>query len=182
VRDSSSSASIVSGGSSDDQALERLYVAIEAPLTNVLYRVLWDREEVRDVIQETFVKLWCKRDHVDWERASSLAYKMALDLASSRRRTRRVWRWVKLDAILARGDQRKSAHEQLEDAHEDARVRRAIDALPEGHRRVLMMCTFSELDYAAIASVLDIAAGTVASRRHDAIARIQQSLGEEVRP
>jgi RNA polymerase sigma-70 factor (ECF subfamily) len=166
---------------SDDQALERLYTAIEAPLTNVLYRVLWDREEVRDVIQETFVKLWRKRESVDWDRASALAYKMALDLASSRRRNRRVWRWVTLDAVLTRGDQRKDAHAQLEDAHEDARVRRAIDALPEGHRRVLMMCTFSELDYAAIASALEIAPGTVASRRHDAIARIQRSLDEEVR-
>jgi RNA polymerase sigma-70 factor (ECF subfamily) len=154
---------------------------MEAPLTNVLYRVLWDREEVRDVIQETFVKLWRRHDTLDWDRASSLAYKVALDLASNRRRARSLWRWVTLDALRSRGELARDAHAQLEDAQEDARVRRAIDALPEAHRRVLMMCTHSGMDYAAIASTLGIAPGTVASRRHDAIARIQRSLEKESR-
>ena len=53
-----------------------------------MYRWLWNREEVRDVIQDAFARLWQMRDRVEWDRADPLIYRIALNLAAKRRRGR----------------------------------------------------------------------------------------------
>jgi hypothetical protein len=40
------------------EEIEELYRALEKPMYNVVYRWLWDPEEARDVVQETFLRLW----------------------------------------------------------------------------------------------------------------------------
>jgi len=159
-----------------EQLLERLYRQLEAPLTNVLYRWLWDREEVRDVLQETFLRLWRMRDRTDWDRAEPLVYKIALNLAASRRRSRKLWRFVGVDQTDSTGDSRPDAATQLSRAEEEQAVRRAIEALPERQRRVLVLVTFSGLSYEQIADTLGVSPGTVASRRHAAVRKIKERL------
>lgn len=160
-----------------ERLIEELYAALEGRLTSVLFRVLWDAEEVREVIQEAFVRLWRMRDRIDWSRPEPLAYRIALNLASNRRRSRRIWRWVSLDGqddCLPDGS--GNPEQSLEDAEQRAAFREALDALPDKHRRVLLMCTFSDLDQAAIGAALGIPAGTVGSRRHAAIEKLKRRL------
>lgn len=156
------------------ERLERLFVALERKLTNVVYRWLWDREEVRDVVQEAFLRLWRRRDEVDWKRAEPLVYRIALNLASNRRRARRIWRLVKLEDWFPAPS---TPEVGLAAAQEDALVRRAIDALPERHRRVLALTTFTDLTHDEIGEILGIPAGTVASRRNTAVALLKKRLG-----
>jgi RNA polymerase sigma-70 factor (ECF subfamily) len=118
--------------------------------------------------------MWRKRESIDWPRAAGLAYRTVLGLASNRRRAfaiRRLFTAREADAVAVHG-----ADELLAAARTDADVRRCIDRLPESLRSVLVMCAFSELDYAAIGEVLGIPAGTVGSRRTTAIARIREDL------
>jgi len=153
---------------SDRRRVEELYVRLEVKLTNVLYRWLWNREEVRDVLQEAFVRLWQMRARVDWERAEPLVYRIALNLASKRRRSQRIWQFVTFA-------DRAVEIEATDDARDEI-VRRAIDALPERHRRVLVMTMHSEMSYDAIGDVLGIPAGTVASRRNTAVRKLRAIL------
>ncbi len=160
------------------RALEELFAAHERALFNVAYRYVWNVEDARDVVQDAFVRLWRKRDRVDWPRAAGLAYRMVLGLASNRRRGDRVRRWFgggddEIDAI---SDAQATADVRLDELVLDAAVRRAIDELPERLRSVLVMCTFSDLDYAKIGAILDIPAGTVGSRRTEAVARIRAAM------
>jgi RNA polymerase sigma-70 factor (ECF subfamily) len=69
--------------------------------------------------------------------------------------------------------------DQLDAARRDDAVRRAIDRLPEKLRRVLMLCTFSELDHAAIGTLLEIPIGTVGSRRTEAVSRIRDEVTKD---
>lgn len=154
-------------------ALEALFVAVEAPLTNVVYRWLWDREEARDVIQEAFLRLWKMGDRVDWQRAEALVYRIALNLAANRRRWRKLRRFVGIDRQL---DDVPGADDALDDARRSRAVVAAIDGLSEPHRRVLTLAVFTELSHAEIAEILDIPAGTVASRKHGAIAQLRRAL------
>ena len=55
-------------------------------------------------------------------------------------------------------------------------MRRAIDALPERHRRVLVMAMHAEMTYGEIGEVLGISAGTVGSRRNTAIRKLRAML------
>lgn len=153
----------------EQQRVEQLFVQLETKLTNVVYRWLWNREDARDVIQEAFVRLWQMRDRVDWERAEALVYRIAINLASNKRRSRRVWQFVTF------GEQAVSDEPGV-DVEQELAVRRAIEALPERQRRVLILSLHSNMTYEQIADVLDIAPGTVASRRNTAVAKVRAAM------
>jgi RNA polymerase sigma-70 factor (ECF subfamily) len=165
------------------RALEDLYVHHERGLYNVAYRYVWNADDARDCVHDAFVRLWRKRDRIDWPRAGGLAYRTVLGLAANRRRGNAVRRLVGWSTVAGDGEDvaaagGASAGEQLGAARADAAVRRAIDQLPARLREVLVMCTFSELDHAAIGAALGIPAGTVGSRRTEAIARIRAEVGD----
>ncbi len=164
------------------RALEQLFAEHERSLFNVAYRYVWNAEDARDVVQDAFVRLWRKRERIEWSRATGLAYTTVLGLAANRRRTERLRRavigWWSDDGDRI-ADAAPQADHRLADAARDAHARRAIDALPERLRSVLVMCTFSGLDQAAIATLLEVPIGTVGSRRNEAIARIRAALEEE---
>jgi RNA polymerase sigma-70 factor (ECF subfamily) len=159
------------------RALEELYVQHGRALYNVAYRYVWNREDARDVVHDAFVRLWNKRARIDWARAAGLAYRTVLGLAANRRRGLVLRRAFGIAAPSEEAaDDAATADVQLGVARADASVRRCIDALPERLRSVLVMCTFSDLDYASIAAVLEIPPGTVASRRSEAVARLRAAV------
>ena len=94
------------------------------------------------------------------------------DLAANRRRSRRLWQFVTLS-------DRAAAPELAGDAGREQAVRRAIDALPERHRRVLVMSIHSDMTYGEIGEVLGISAGTVGSRRNAALHKLRALLARE---
>ena len=134
-------------------------------------------DEARDVVHDAFVRLWAKRESIEWDRAPALAYKVVLGLASNRRRGLRVRAWFggreDESGVPAR---EATADHALDAARLDREVRDAIDALPERLRSVLVMTMFSDLDHAQIAEILGVAVGTIGSRRNEAIARIRARL------
>jgi RNA polymerase sigma-70 factor (ECF subfamily) len=167
---------VAPGVAIDQRRVEELYLRLERSLTSVVYRWLWHREEARDVIQEAFVQLWQMRDRVDWSRAEPLIYRIALNLASKRRRSRRLWQLVTLSELRTVGAEPPAG----DDAAREQAVRRAIDALPERHRRVLVMTLHAEMTYGEIGEVLGISAGTVGSRRNTALRLLRAMLQREV--
>jgi RNA polymerase sigma-70 factor (ECF subfamily) len=160
-------------------ALEDLYARMEKPLYNVVYRRLWDRGEAQDVVQEAFLQVWRSRERVRPATLEPLLYRAALNLASKRLRTRRLWRWVGLGDAAEHPAARPAADEDLDRARREARLRQAIDALPEKLRSVLLLTELSGLGHAEVALALKIPEGTVASRRFLAKQRLGAELGEE---
>jgi RNA polymerase sigma-70 factor (ECF subfamily) len=158
------------------RALEALYVAHERGLYNAAYRYVWSRDDARDVVHDAFVRLWHKREDLDWERAAGLAYTIVIGIARNRRRAFAIRRAFGLGQATAPAA--SAADEALDDVRLDAAVRRCIDELPERLRSVLVMCQYSGLDHAEIAAALGIAPGTVGSRRNEAIAKIREKLEE----
>jgi RNA polymerase sigma-70 factor, ECF subfamily len=158
----------------DDRTLGELYLQLERPLYNVVYRWLWDAEEARDVVQEAFVRLWRHRRRIDLVTVRGLVYRTALNLAANRRKWRRLRRMIGLSSPAPPG----SLPDALIAAERQQRVRRAVEALPERLRRVIVLCELGEMSYAEVAAVLAIPSGTVASRRNAAIRQLRLALDE----
>jgi RNA polymerase sigma-70 factor (ECF subfamily) len=161
-----------------EEDLEQLYARLEKPLCNLVYRWLWSMDESQDVVQDAFVRLWRMRARVDKQTVEPLIYKIALNLAASRRRSKRVWRWVSSDTIRAPSSADEPADDAISSRQELGRLRRAVERLPDDLRRVIMLCEYSELSYDEIAGIMSIPAGTVGSRRHRAIQRLRETLSE----
>jgi len=165
----------------DRALLESVYVRLEKPIYNVVYRWLWNREDASDVVQEAFVRLWKMRRRVDLSSVDALVYRIALNLAASRRRSGKRWRWASLSALKLAPSAAPSVETQAVREEEASRVRRAVESLPEGLRRVITLCELAELSYEEVGRVLDIPVGTVGSRRHRALRLLREQLGGDPR-
>jgi RNA polymerase sigma-70 factor (ECF subfamily) len=170
--------SVRDGRALDKATLERLYVKLEKPMFNVVYRWLWNNGDAQEVVQEAFLKIWKVRDDVELETVEPLLYRTALNLASNRRRSSRLWRWIGIDAAGDEASPAPTSEEALATAQSRQRVRVAIEALPERLREVILLTEYSELTHQEIGKALGIPAGTVGSRRNTAIAQLSQQLGE----
>src|SRR5205814_4813 len=82
----------------DRPLLERLYAKLEKPMFNVVYRRVWNAGDAQEIVQEAFLNVWKARDKVDVVTVEPLLYRSALNLASNRRRSSRLWRLVGFEA------------------------------------------------------------------------------------
>lgn len=153
---------------------EALFVKLEKPVFNVVYRWLWNTEESRDV---TFMKVWNARARVKLETVEPLVFQSALNLAANRLRLRRLRRFFSLETAANERDPRQTAESALESEQRRAKVREAIDALPEKLKAVVVLCEFSGLSTNEISQALGIPSGTVGSRRHLAMQQLETKLG-----
>jgi RNA polymerase sigma-70 factor (ECF subfamily) len=88
-----------------------------------------------------------------------------------------LWRWLTLDALFERPSGEAGADEGIAARQRQRAVRAAIDALPEGLRRVVTLRELAGLSYEEISRVLSLPVGTVASRRSAAIKHLEDALG-----
>jgi RNA polymerase sigma-70 factor (ECF subfamily) len=156
--------------------LEALYTRLEKPLYNVVYRTIWDREEAHDVVQEAFVRLWAMRRRIDRESVEPLAYRIALNLARSLRRKRRIRTMLGFDRLAGAFRDPGDVESDLLRGERDARVRRGIEALPAEVREVVLLTSFTDLGYREIAESLRIPEGTVGSRRNRGLRMLRERL------
>ena len=161
----------------DRGALEALYARLEKPVFNVAYRWLWNRDDALEVTQEAFLRLWNMRTRVDMTTVEPLVFRIALNLAARRRRSRRLWGWLSMEAAADRPAPEAGADERLAERQAEATVRAAIEALPEKLKRVVVLLELSGLGHAEVARTLGIPMGTVASRKHAAMRQLEGSLG-----
>jgi len=159
--------------------LEQLYARLEKPIYNVVYRWVWQADEAQEIVQESFVRLWRMRNRVVPATAQALVYKIALNLAASRVRRAQLWRLVPLEALGRKRTERADGEELLLEGERRARVREAVQSLPDDLRRVVMLCEFSEMSYEEIGGILCIPPGTVGSRRNRALKELRAMLSGE---
>lgn len=161
----------------DEATLEKIYVKLEKRLFNVVYRSVWNDNDALEIVQDAFLRVWRARDRVDVATVEPLLYKTALNLASNKRRSSRVWRFLGLESAAENPSDAAASDEALETERRRARVKKAIDALPERLREVVLLAEYAELSYDEIGKTLGIPAGTVGSRRNAALARLAEELG-----
>ena len=161
-----------------ERGLCACYQRLERPLFNVLYRMLWNRHECQDLMQDAFLRVWQRRDKVDMARLDSLVWVAAMNLARNRLRWQRLWRTEPFDAEDWT-DTQPTPEQTLDGQTRQRRLHAALKQLPAAMRDVMLLSEFAELSQAEIATVLDIPSGTVASRRHQALKKLRTLLQED---
>ena len=170
-----------------EEAFDWLIAQYGPALYRLAYRILNDRAEAADAVQEVFLKVF--RSIKDFHGDSSLKtwiYRIAVNTASNQRRW---WRRHKeqecsLDAQHGEdgekgfipADNGRNPFESLLSRETQELVQKAMARLPESSRTVLVLRELEGLSYEEIAEVLHISLGTVKSR----LARARQSLKTEL--
>ncbi len=175
----------------DRRAFDELVHRYERELYNYLRRYLGDAEMAEDAFQGTFLQVHLKCDRFEpGRRVRPWLYTVATNQAIDAQRRDRRHRMVSLDRRCAGNGEDDNAGslvelldgehagpaELLESAEQAREVRRAVDKLPESLREVLLLVYYQGLKYREAADVLSIPVGTVKSRLHAAIRRLNQAL------
>ena len=171
--------------SGDVDCFERLYDRHGAVVFATCLRILRDRAEAEEVLEEVFWELWARRDRYDATRSAPFSYLMtlarsrALDRLRFRRRREGVW----LELHEADGNALATTSGEGANPFEDAAavqrriaIDRALEGLPGPHRRAVEMNFFEGLSHREISERLGDPLGTVKTRIRQGLLALRKTL------
>jgi len=172
----------------DERAFTELVRRFQGRVTNLIARVLNDRESSDDLAQEVFVRVFVhRRNYRRGSKFTTWLFTIAANLAKNeiRRRVRKR-NWFSLDALQevlndsaiqladpTEGQELTLQREQLQEA-----IGRAIATVPEKYRVALVLRDVEGFAYEEIGQMLRVPGGTVRSR----INRARGMLRRKLRP
>ncbi len=171
-------------------AFNELVERHQRSLVNFFYHFSWDRQTAEDCAQEVFVKLYTHfATYEPQAKFTTFLYRVARNLWIDKLRAGAGHpKPVSLEAPMAHGEDRslrdripgalRTPLEILEKEEQEEALRRAIDALPEEQRMVVILAERQGLKYEEVGQILDIPVGTVKSRMHAAIEKLKEMLNE----
>lgn len=146
------------------------------------WQMLRNHDDALDAVQTAMTAVWQHRRRLrPGHDPRGWFYRVLRNKCIDVLRTRRGRR----PAPLSADPLDRSQPDPLSDAgrqEELANLRQALTELPDDMREILLLRDFHDLPYAEIASVLDIAAGTVMSRLHRARSTLRERLLAKERP
>ena len=168
----------------ETSAFDVLVARWEDRIRGAAYRFLGSEEEARDVAQEAFLKAYRALGGFKREaRFSSWLYQIATNLCRDRLRRRRTRGTVSLEGLEETGpvimDPRPGADERLLQLDLGRVVRRAVEALPEEQRVVVILKEYQELTFLEIAQALDVPLSTVKTRLYRGLGQLRLRLERE---
>ena len=148
------------------EAFERLYTRTSAKLFGICLRLLPDRSEAEDVLQDVYVGIWHKAGQFDPARASAIAWlaMVARNKAIDRLRSMPAAnRQSSGDALEWVADPSASPLQDAEASNDRARLDRCMEQL-DGQRRALIRTAFFDgATYEELAQRIGSPLGTVKS-------------------
>ena len=171
----------------DESAYEQLVHRYEQELFSYLRRYLGNAEMAEDVFQAAFLQVYLKKEGFEeGRRFRPWLYTIATNQAIDAQRRNRRHRMVSLDQraggdddvgalveMLSGRDQ--TADEQLAGQESREWVQTAVNDLPEALKSTVLLVYHQGMKYREAADVLGIPVGTVKSRLHSALLRLNES-------
>ena len=163
----------------DEAALGQLYDRYRLILFGVLMRILNNREEAEDVLQEVFLQVWRRAADFDENRGKPFTWLVTLARSRGIDRLRALASRDRVATMAGANE----ASEEVSDAATDAIrseqrgvVNSALSQLPEEQRRPLMLAYFDGLTQSEIAMQLGAPLGTVKTRMRSGMMKLRELL------
>ncbi len=165
----------------DREAFAQFYDRHSTLMFSIACKILNDKGEAEDVLQEAFVQIWEKAARYDpklgkaasW--AATLTRNKAIDrIRASQRRTRLTDEATVEQAVLGEGTD--SANDAVH-GHEKARlIQSAVVGLPEEQRHAIELAYFSGLTQDEISKKLNEPLGTIKARIRRGLLKLRDQL------
>lgn len=150
----------------DRAAFERLYRAASPRLFAICLRLLRDRAEAEDVLQDVFTTIWHKAEQFDPARAGAMAWlgMVARNRAIDRLRSpAHVVRTTAIDLGDELPDQGETPIDAAEASNDRERLQRCLDRLDDRRRGLIRTAFFDGATYEELATRSGAPLGSVKS-------------------
>ncbi len=142
-------------GAGDGQAFQQLIELHAKRPHRIAWRMLGDASEAEDVAQEACLRLW--KDATRWNAqgagVGAWLARVATNLCLDRLRRRAR---LSDEEVPDRADPAPLADEMIDACQQQARVRAALDALPERQRAAVVLTYYEDMPNAEAAAALDL--------------------------
>ena len=148
---------------------EAFYRAERSDILRAVVMALGDRDLALDCVDEALVRAYERWDSIELTNPAGWVFRVAVNCGLNRHRRRRLERLRPL-----RPDPRSSDLDEVA----DPAMARALARLSVEQRAVVILRYHLDWTVEQIATALDISAGTVKSRLHRALRRLETLLGD----
>jgi RNA polymerase sigma-70 factor (ECF subfamily) len=163
----------------DQAALQIVYERTSAKLLGICLRILGDRMEAEDALQEVYVSLWRRADSYDPARSSPISWLaiFARNRAIDRLRSSTRLRGAEgISEAIAVPDGSPGAFELVAGEQERQRLAGCIDLLEERPRSAIRSAFFDGFTYAELAARSGTPLGTMKSWVRRGLAQLKSCL------
>ncbi|WP_086620010.1 sigma-70 family RNA polymerase sigma factor [Erythrobacter tepidarius] len=163
----------------DQAALEEIYRLTRVKLFGIILRILGDRKEAEDALQDVYVNLWQRADRYDPARASPISWlaTFARNRAIDRLRTGKVrGSAVDIEEAAPLPDESPLADALLVDAERTAQIHKCIAGLDQRTQSHIRAAFFDGKTYAQLAEQAGVPLGTMKSWIRRGLQRLRACL------
>ncbi|WP_310497456.1 sigma-70 family RNA polymerase sigma factor [Sandarakinorhabdus sp.] len=162
----------------DAAAFRQFYDLTSAKLFGVIARILPERGEAEDVLQEVYVTVWRKAAEFDPARASPITWTatIARNRAIDRLRARGSRPSAPLAEAAEVADTRPGADTLVSNQQDAARVQSALGLLDPRHADAIRACYFDGLTYETLALRENVPVGTLKSWVRRGLVKMRHAL------
>ncbi|GAA5090328.1 ECF RNA polymerase sigma factor SigK [Microbacterium yannicii] len=164
----------------DQAAFARVYDLLSPRVFGLILRVLVDRAQSEEVLQEVFLEVWQSASRFAPNRGQArswvltIAHRRAVDrVRASQSSTDRDVRAGFRDLGTAHDE----VAEQVELRIEGARVTTALSALPDAQKEALTLAYYGGYSQSEIAALVGAPLGTIKTRMRDGLSRLRAEMG-----
>ncbi|SEL74107.1 RNA polymerase sigma factor [Parapedobacter koreensis] len=166
----------------DNMAFDEVYKTFAPVLYQRLLRLLKDTDTVEEILQDTFLKLWEKREQIDPQQGFKtylyrIADHLAIDLFRKISRDKALQQelWASTVSFYLHSEETLIAKEQRQ------LISAAIDRLPPKRKQILLLCKLEEKSYQEVAELMGISVSTVSNQLVKAIKEIKSYVLQSTR-
>jgi RNA polymerase sigma-70 factor (ECF subfamily) len=168
------------GDDAGEAALGQLYDRYRLILFGVLMRILNNRAEAEDVLQEVFLQVWRRAADFDANRGKPFTWLVTLARSRGIDRLRALAsRERVVTTVTGTGEVAEDVSDAASDAIRSEQrgvVNSALSQLPEEQKRPLMLAYFEGLTQSEIAAQLGAPLGTVKTRMRSGMMKLRELL------
>lgn len=162
----------------DSGAFQIFYDRTSAKLFGVILRILIERQESEDVLQEVYVSVWRKAATFDPAKAGAITWAttIARNRAIDRLRARPPRGHVPVEQAFDLADDRPGQDAGLMHAQDAGRIATALATLEPRHAAAIRACYFEGITYDELAAREDVPVGTLKSWVRRGLLRMRDQL------
>jgi RNA polymerase sigma-70 factor (ECF subfamily) len=171
---------LVQTAQGDQDAFARMYDLISPRVFGLILRVLVDRAQSEEVLQEVFLEVWQSAGRFAPNRGQGRSWILTIAHRRAVDRVRSAQASTDRDAKIGTRDLDVAydrVAEQVELKIEGERVAAALSSLPEAQREALTLAYYGGYSQSEIAALVGAPLGTVKTRMRDGLSRLRLEMG-----